>query len=487
MSEALKLDKHKSILGLLNDTSVYGIGMVLSRFMAFIITPIITRLFSIKEYGQLDIIMSSLSIAIAFSSLYTESALMKYYYSYERKEQRSLLFTHILTMATVSLTLIFFLLPISGFLASKLLGSASLINVIRSSLAIIITSLIYQHIITVLRTTRRAKMSIVYSLSVAVLQFLLVLLFVLEFNYGIEGIFMSRALAEGFVSAIVIFIIRDDYYPSYSLSILKNLLRFSIPLFPEILMGIIIGYSSKYFILIYHGAAPLGIFALAQKGAALVVIASAALKSAWLPYAFSISGQDKNKEIYSYVFSAYLKVMALIVASLIIFSRELILVLATKEYLSAMTIMGLLGITSALQGLVYILNTGILISGKTKYYMIASLMALVVTLVAGVVLIPVWGVTGAAMVHLAAQIVMVGMIYKIAGRLYKIDYQIGYLGLFIVGMLMLSTININGFPSIGLIFKLLLFSILGIAGFLMLRKEIEVIKKIVLGRLRFAS
>ncbi|MCL4491204.1 MAG: lipopolysaccharide biosynthesis protein [Nitrospirae bacterium] len=487
MSDSVKLGKQKSILELLSDTSVYGIGVVFSRFLGFIITPLLTRLFSVAEYGQVDVIQSGLSIAIAVASLYTESGVMKYYYEFGRAERRTLLSTHIMTMGIISLALVALFLPFSGLISIKLLGSARQWSTIRDSLWVIITSLLYQHVITVLRTARRPKLAVIYSLSVAGFQFLLVVLFVLKLKYGIGGIFIARALTEGLISMIMIIILRDYYSLSYSLPMLRTLLRFGLPMLPEVFTGIVIGYCSRYFLLLYHNAASLGLFSLAQKSALIIVVASAALKSAWLPYAFSISGQENAREIYSYVFSAYLKVMALLLAGLILFSRELILILSTKEYLSATLLIGLLGLTAVLQGLVYIVNIGILIAGKTRYYIFASLAASVITFALSALLIPRWGIVGAALVHLAAQLVMVEVVYKIAEHFYKIEYRFGYLVLFVIGFILLSLINL-GTINIDFYFRLFLCGAAGIASyFFLLRKEIVVLKKLFLSRMGLAS
>jgi len=479
--------KRGSILGLLGDASIYGVGMMLSRFVGIIITPILTRLFSVAEYGTLDMLQSGLAITIALASLYSESAMMRHYYDHQEAERRSLLFTQLATVALIGCALIALLMPASGAIASGLLRSQGQAGAVRASLWVILSSLLYQHAITVLRTTRRPRLAVACSLSVALAQFLLVLLLVVKLGLGLEGVLLARALAEGLGSVVAIAAMRAEYNPRYSWALLRRMLRFGLPMMPEVLMGVVIGYCGRFFLLGYHGSASLGLFSLAQKLSLLIALTSGALKSAWLPYAFSVSNQGQAEEIYVYVFGAYLKIMAVLLAGVFLFSRELILLLATKEYLPTAFAAGLLALTAALQGLGYIVNVGILVSGRTEYYLLASLGGGVAALVSSALLIPAWGLNGAAAAQLVTQSVMLALIYLVARKLHPIGYPVAWLGLFAAGMLLLSLINLGEGPLSGLAARLVLAGPLFVAAVLLLRRELAAIKELALGRLGVAS
>lgn len=416
-------DKRSSIFGFVSDISVYGGGMILSRFLGLAITPILTRLFSPADYGQIDALQSAASIVIAVISMSMESGVMRFFNDSDCQERKSFLYTHLLVVLFLGAGIVALLLPFSDIIASMVFGQRELAGAVSVTYGVIFSTFVYQHVITVLRTIRAPKLAVVFSLFTAIFQFVCVLVFVLKMNYGLAGVLGGRFLAEIVMSLLMLAVIRAQYAGRFSVSCLKKLLRFGAPLMPEIFFGIVVGYFGKFFLMSSHGVASMGMFVVGQKVSLLIVMISGAIKSAWLPYAFSISSEVESRDIFAHVFSAYLKIMAISVIGLAFFSHEITALIAPAEYSAAALIGVLLGFAASLQGGVYIVNVGLLLAEKTRYYLLASLGCALVTVAAGFVLIPRMGLVGSAVVQVIAQLFMVAVVYNLSQKFYRINYN----------------------------------------------------------------
>lgn len=465
-------DKRSSVFGFVSDVSVYGGGMILARFLGLAITPILTRLFSPADYGQIDALQSGASIVIAVISMSMESGVMRFFNDFDCQERKSLLYTHLLVVLFLGAGIVALLLPFSDIVASMFFGKNGLSEAVTVTYGIIFSTFVYQHVITVLRTIRAPRLAVIFSLSTAVFQFVCVLVFVLKMNYGLAGVLGGRFLAEIVMSLSMLAVIRNEYSGQFSVSCLKKLIRFGAPLMPEILFGIVVGYFGKFFLMSSHGVASMGMFVVGQKVSLLIVMISGAIKSAWLPYAFSISSQAESKDIFAHVFSVYLKIMAIFVVGLAIFAHEITAVIAPSEYSAAAMIGVLLGFAASLQGGVYIVNVGLLLAEKTRYYLLASLGCAFLTVAAGFLLIPRLGLVGSAIVQVIAQLFMVVTVYNLSQKFHKINYKPLHLFVYVFGVssfvAMLAYLPfLNSLPS-----RLVLGGVLIIGAWFAMRKEV---------------
>lgn len=465
-------DKRSSVFGFVSDVSVYGGGMILARFLGLAITPILTRLFSPADYGQIDALQSGASIVIAVISMSMESGLMRFFNDLDCQERKSLLYTHLLVVLSLGAAIVVLLLPFSDIIASMFFGKKELGVAVSVTYGVIFSSFVYQHVITVLRTIRAPRLAVLFSLATAVAQFVCVLVFVLEMKYGLAGVLGGRFLAEIVMSLLVLAVIRNQYSGRFSVFWLKKLIRFGAPLMPETLFGIVIGYFGKFFLMSSHGVASMGMFVVGQKVSLLIVMISGAMKSAWLPYAFSISSQAESKEIFAHIFSVYLKIMAIFVVGLALFAHEITAIIAPSGYSAAALIGVLLGFAASLQGGVYIVNVGLLLAEKTRYYLLASLGCALVTVAAGFMLIPRLGLVGSAVVQVIAQLFMVVTVYNLSQKFHKINYKPLHLFVYVFGV---STIVVMlaYFPFLNsLPMKLALSGALVVGAWFAMRKEV---------------
>ena len=75
---------------LLKDSSVYGLGEICSKLVSFISIIIYTRIFSISEFGEIEILVTFGSLLTSISNLGMDSTLSRFYFEKNRGKRRPL-------------------------------------------------------------------------------------------------------------------------------------------------------------------------------------------------------------------------------------------------------------------------------------------------------------------------------------------------------------------------------------------------------------
>ncbi|MBF0345559.1 MAG: oligosaccharide flippase family protein [Nitrospirae bacterium] len=472
MSEAKPQSKSAHILNLSKDSIVYGIGIVTANFSALILTKMLTTTLTIADFGTLDIIQSFIAIASAFLGFYMESALIRYYYDYDARGRSTLIFTHLSSVIIIGLAAVVAGVLVKEYLSQMLLRKDITTIIQWYYFLAIPTLLVYQHIVSVLRIMRKAKILIAYTIFVSVIQVLFVTFLVFWHHFGVNGVFVSIVLSQTIGAVFFFSYFWRHYEARYCIVAIKKLLKYGVPLLPDMLLGFVISYCSRYFLMTYHEGKSIGMFSVAQKIASFVAIGIGAFRSSWIAYVFSIEGKGEgNNEFYKYVFSTYLKTMWIIVALLIVYCSDAIMIVSKREYLPSTFSVGICAVAVALQGSIYIVNIGIHISKKTKYYIIISLCGATSMILAGSLLIPRWGLEGAALAHVITQLLMVIIAYTVSGQLYRINFNIYHLVVFTITILMLSLFNYGNYLNTNLLVKTAMTMAIGTTGYVILKKE----------------
>ena len=113
------------------------------------------------------------------------------------------------------------------------------------------------------------------------------------------------------------------------------------------------------------------------------------------------------------------------VLALSLFTREILLVFTTRKYIGAVGITPLLAAYTAFFYLGLQMSLGIHIAKKTIYFTVISIITAVVTIILNIVLVPLYGMTGAAVATLAGSIVWCVLLVYQSQVYYRIEYKYG--------------------------------------------------------------
>ena len=178
----------------------------------------------------------------------------------------------------------------------------------------------------------------------------------------------------------------------------------------------------------YIPQAQLGIYQNAFTLGTAVKFFTSAFETAWAPFYYATARQPDARLTLGRMTTYAAAVLVLLVAGTTAVARDVVLVMLTPDYLPAVGVLPIVALAMACQGAYLLTSIGLNLTSRTEFYPVATMLAAVVGLLAGFVLMPAWGVMGAATALLAAYVVQTSVAFAFARRFYPIPYEWSRLG-----------------------------------------------------------
>jgi O-antigen/teichoic acid export membrane protein len=148
-----------------------------------------------------------------------------------------------------------------------------------------------------------------------------------------------------------------------------------------------------------------------------------AFRMAWPAFAYSIKSDDEAKRTYAWVLTYLIVLSTWIATALTLLSPWIVEWLTTPKFASASRVVGPLAFAAVSFGGFIVLSIGIGRARRTQFNWVITGVAAIVNVTLNLILIPPYGMMGAAIATLAAYTVMfVGMAWW-AQRIFPVPYQ----------------------------------------------------------------
>lgn len=443
--------------------------------------PVYTRIFSVNDYGALDIITISSAFLSLIVSLQLYHGMGRFYYEedFDRKVLVSSgFFFSLIFSASICLSLIYFSQNFSILLANSVAYTPAIQVAILSTLVdIIVTYLLY-----ILRIDRKSFNYIFYMSTYSLLSGLLGILLVLSVYSNIASIFLGKIIIGTVIIGIFIIAQKDCLAISFSFSYLKTMALFSVPIMLAGFFSFLQIYASRLVIIKYCGLGQLGVFSLGSRFGSIIALMNAALGNAWMPLLWSLMGKGKQDEISRVVgdtFIFYQGVLFIVALSLGVYSFELVSLLAPPQYLEAHQILWFMVFANLLHGFGNFLFVGITLLNKTQYLFFGTVAGTIIFIISSIYLIPLWGLKGCAMALLFGELTCLVIGYHVSQKLFPISLKlnIALYNSFIFWAIMFVCWELNAIPSLysRIIIKLLILT-LSIFAFYVIIKDTDSLK-----------
>jgi O-antigen/teichoic acid export membrane protein len=204
-------------------------------------------------------------------------------------------------------------------------------------------------------------------------------------------------------------------------------LRFGLPRLPHGLAQQGLDAGNKWLLKAYIPLETLGVY---QNGFTLgtgIRFFTSSFETAWAPFYYATSRKPDAQTVFAKTTTYGVAVLTLLVATTVAVSHDLILVLFKPDWLAAARVMPLIALGMSMQGVYLLTSIGLNLTTRTQYYPVATFAALGVGLGSGFLLMPRFGVTGAAIAFLASGATQATVAFLFARRFYPISYELGRL------------------------------------------------------------
>ncbi len=448
---------------LLKHSSIYGIGNLLSKLVAFALLPLYTRYLTPLDYGVLELVEITTGMIGVVLGIGIAQAMGRFYYESDKPGQRQHVVSAVYVIVGAAALFGFLLFSgTAGWLAQIVLGSASYTKLFVVSFASLALGMVIDVGQVYWRVTQRSSLYIAISLLNLVVGITLNVLFIVYFEQGVLGIMYAGLLTRCLIGIPMTVIIIRRNGLAWDGLLAREILRYSLPLIPSQLANSFTNYSDRYFILYYVSIQDAGIYAIANKlGTAVHMLVTSPFIMTFQPRRFEIAEQGDVRALLGKVYEYFLVVIVTIGLVLSVLIDEIMVVMTTPEFYRAGELVPVIALTMVILSMRYHFEFGILYSKQTKYYMYINIVVSVVHVLGNAALVYLYGLWGALYASLLSISLHSLLMYIIGNRFYYIDFSLRYtfkLLALAIGFYLLSRIPVSATTAVTLLYKTALFS-----------------------------
>ncbi|MCC9296350.1 polysaccharide biosynthesis C-terminal domain-containing protein [Clostridium sp. WLY-B-L2] len=403
---------------------IYAIGQVLSKAISFILLPIYTRQLGTVGYGQLSLADTVLDFINTFVILSIYSGYIRFYREYKGEERNKLRNTAI-NFALILTIIDLIILMIFGRTIANIIFSFN--NSYKIFALIIIRSLLSQFVILLMcdyNLNYEAVITVTINLVMLIMNLILSIYFVVYKKQGIIGVYSGYILSILMVLIYLVMVNVRNFKFEIDKKMLKYMLTFSGGLLPCNVSGTILTLADRYFLAGYRNYSEIGIYSVGYKfGMLIQPLFVDPFKSIFTPYKFQIWKDDDASVKFNDMYKKYHFFGCLIIIFIALYSRIIISIFTTKDYMDAYKIIMLILFSYFLYGENEFYSLGIQIKNKTYLTGIIMLLGGMINIILNVILIPKFGMYGAAVATLISYLSINIINSTFSVPLYKVKYD----------------------------------------------------------------
>jgi len=412
----------ETIKHLTKHSLVYGLGGTLNTLIGFFLLPLYTRLLTPADYGILSLLTVTSSLASIVAQLGLGSAFFREII-YEGSDEH-----------TVESTTLYFLLGESAlFFGTLILISPGLSNLIFGTMdRVYLLRLLFLadwvgvvDVVFNARLRARAQSSLYSLLSVArfTVGILLNLYYIAVLRRGVEGLIVAALITDALFASLYFVLMAKDLRRTFSIHILRRMLRFGIPLVPVGLSSLLLTMADRYFLKHFSTIAQVGLYSLGYNIGMVMLLAENAFQLAWPPHRFAIAKQPNAGHQFARILTYYLLAFGFLSMVLSLLAKELLMIMTTPKFYPAAAVVPLIALSYIFSGVRHMTNTGLAILNKNHYVPPIIVGCALLNLGLNYVLIPPYGMIGAAWATILSYLVLVIIQTLVNLHFYYIRYE----------------------------------------------------------------
>lgn len=396
----------------------YAIGNVLTLVAGLVTFPITTRLLTNEQFGLLGYWEAWIVLLVAVFKLGAGDTIMRFY---PAREDPILLVRH-----ATNFVLVPSLLGMAGWSVCLMVASLGAALgwvgapwVMLAALGIVLVNVLSSHVLWIMRTRQLSGLGTLVDVSARWLGVCATLITLFFVSQSVTGMLVARMVAGAVILAgLLAWTFRSMTFSWAAIDVpyAREGLSYGIPLAMKELSGVVLGFVDRIMLRwLLNDLGALGVYVIGSSLASYVdQLVTSALGQAWTPAVnrvYNTEGPEAVRALKARVLRPLVYVCAGLSAGIVLGGRDLVMVVAGSGKVAAAPIFILSSVLLLVTPILTIGGTGLLLERKSKTYFVLTLVAAGINVVANLLLIPAFGIFGAAVSTSCSQIVLYSLFY----------------------------------------------------------------------------
>jgi O-antigen/teichoic acid export membrane protein len=408
------------------DTLVYSLSNIAPKIVGIVLLPLYTAKLALGEFGNWDLLDVTVAILTEIFILGQATSIILFNNSAEYKDKKeSTLFTITTFILVICALFVLFAEAVTSLFPEIFINAQIHASYLRLIAYIVLLRVMNNLFLAKVRADEQSVFYSIVSVTKVLLMTVVTIYLVAWLNKGIEGILFAAALAEFFTIIILLIKIIPQMEVKFESQILKDALKFGVPLVFAAVGFLLLNLSDRYIIKFLLGSAALAPYSLAYRVAGVLnMFFILPFTLGLMPVAYKYFGSHDDKRFFSKLmtYSAFFFIWGFIFLSL--FSKEIVFLFAERpEYYGSYIIVPVILLSYVFSGMRLTASLGMLLTKNTKHIAWITLSAAILNIILNFILVPVFGIIAAAINTLVSFIIFYIITQKFSDKYYKIHFE----------------------------------------------------------------
>ncbi|MBR4169495.1 MAG: polysaccharide biosynthesis C-terminal domain-containing protein [Lachnospiraceae bacterium] len=380
---------------LANNIALFSVSNFVSKVLVFLLVPLYTNVLSTREYGIADVFQVTLLLLVPALTVNMGEGALRFGIEY-REKRGSILSSGLRITFLAAGAVAFFCLLGMVFVPSEIRWYLFLF------IFLFFTNAMYEFLILYFQGSELVPVVVVGSIFSTLTMILCNLLFLLVFKIGLNGYLFSQMIAFGAAALLMLLLglskqrQADDFEIRRDKDTERTMLSYGKPLILYSTGSWINNAADRYLVLFLCGASVNGLYGVAYKIPAILMVFQRIFAQAWQMSATKSYQDEKSAEFFSLMYTCYHTFMVIGCALLILILRPLAALMFLKDFHEAWMFVPPLLISVIFGALTGFLGSICLAHKDSKSMGIATGCGAALNVILNLLLIPKMGAMGAA-------------------------------------------------------------------------------------------
>lgn len=435
------------ILRLGKEAAIYGLSSIVGRFLNFLLVPLYTNLLLPSEYGVIATLYSFIAFAAIVFGYGMDAAYMRFAVSWEGGDRKQTYSVPLISVALSSLLLSVVIHWNGAWLADAIGIGAGASGLVHMAAWILFFDALAIVPYAALRMENRAGTFAAIRILNIVLTILFNVVFLVGMDMKAEGVVLANLVASGLTMAPFLREIAKNFTLRFSTALYRELLAFGLPYLPAGLASIAMQVIDRPILKALTDDATVGIYQANYRLGVFMMLVVGMFDYAWRPFFLKHAKEPGARPLFARVFTLFCVLAVSLFVVLTLFLEDLVRIhigsvfFIHPDYWQGAVIVPVILLAYVLNGAYVNFLVGVYLEKRTSVLPYVFGAGAVVNVAANLLLIPSYGMMGAAYATLLSYAVLAIGIFIPSQRLYRIEYEWGR----IVALLSVATLIVSVF------------------------------------------
>lgn len=434
---------------LIKSTIIYTLGELIPKLLSFAFLPIFTAYLTSSDYGIMSYTNSIMIFLYVFACLSLNSFLLRKYYEFKTEYQRKKLIGNI----AIAITFFNLLILAIAFLIGPMISQKANIKI--DFYPYFTLSLINNFIevfaivpLVIFRIMEKPTQYVLLNIGRGILPYFIIYYMLVHLNMGLLSFYYGKLFINIIFLIPLIYITYKHAIFDISIPLLKEGLKFSLPLLPGAIAYLLMSISDRIIMERYISLSLIGIYSIAYTLAFSLSMFIQSGYRAFEPEIFKKFNDDNFSLFIEGLHRIFMFIVFSMAITLSVFSKELLQILTTGDFVNGYTLIPILILGVILTAENAILGSIAIAEKKTKLSMYSTLAGAIFSVTINIILLPLIGYYSAAIATVVSFLVMnviiyIGLDYKLNAIKFDLMAYFTYLTMSLISILFIVRLSLG--------------------------------------------